>query len=693
MASRIKLLPEQLINQIAAGEVVERPASILKELIDNSLDAGATKIEIDIQDGGRRLVRVTDNGCGLNKEELFLCLERHATSKLDAKSDLMNINTLGFRGEAMPSIASVSKMTITSADASLEGHKLTIEGGKIIDLAPCAANQGTTVEVRDLFYNVPARRKFLKTTATETAHLTETAQRYALSRTDIRLVFRAEDKEIINVDEKSDMASRILKILGRQIASGLRSQDKSQQDLRIQLWLAGPDLASRSSSQLFLYVLGRPVRDRLILKAVTEGYGRTLPHNRYPVGVIFIDLNPSRVDVNVHPAKTEVRFREPGLIFDFIAKTVAKVIDVSPLSSEYLRADIARPNGASDLGSPSYSGGPNDLSTPSDSGGPSGASSSSDIGPSSGPNEHSEQNKPSEPSKPNNQGNLGHQGVEGDRNYMGAFPKNYPPSKGQSYSGDKGKTYLPKFSMGQPQNKPPSLPFERNRIPPWMDSNPAPPVDSTLYDPKNLLPEEYPDELESIRPLAQLQLCYILAQGPKGLYIIDQHAAHERILYNQFKAQLKKSGFASQGLLFPLTIELSPHEALAAAKLADPLVHLGFSLEPFGGNTWNLRALPSIMGQTQAKEALFEMLQAAKSRLKHLEGAGLEMMLDDLSGAWLYSMACRAAVKAGDKLNLPQMESLLKDLAKTDVGGYCPHGRPSVITISLSELSRRFGRT
>ncbi|MDR1658195.1 MAG: DNA mismatch repair endonuclease MutL [Deltaproteobacteria bacterium] len=645
MASRIKLLPENLINQIAAGEVVERPASVLKELVENSLDAGASRVEIDIEDGGRRLVRVEDNGCGLNKEELFLCLERHATSKLDAQSDLMSIGTLGFRGEALPSIASVSKMSITSSNATGEGHRLRIEGGKIIDLTPAAANQGTVIEVRDLFFNVPARRKFLKTPATETAHLTEIAQRYALSRTDLRLVFRDGGKETVKVDEKNDMASRILKILGQEAAGDLREFEQVNGDLKIKGWLAGPQLTARTGSSLFLFVLGRPVRDRLLFKAVTQGYGRTLPQGRWPQGVLLVDLDPARVDVNVHPAKTEVRFREPGVIFDLIAKAVTGIIDVSPL------APAASPitDEVEDLSEKSFR----------------------DIG-----------GREPFPSFPVGAGPVSRT--------AGAIRAVARPGESDP------KKFLAPFSMGKPSAHPQSKPPERDRLPPWMREDLATPqLNEPAAEPLAATgsPDPAPEELDSIYPLAQLHRSYILAQGPKGLYIIDQHAAHERILFNRLRSEMKKSGLPSQGLLFPLTIDLTPHEALAAAKLTDPLAHLGFHLEPFGGQTWAIRGLPPSLGTIEAKEALLEMLASAKSRLKHLEGAGLEMMLDDLSGSWLFSIACRAAVKAGDPLTIPEMESLIKDLSETDVGGYCPHGRPTVLTITLADLGRRFGRT
>ncbi|MDR1545973.1 MAG: DNA mismatch repair endonuclease MutL, partial [Deltaproteobacteria bacterium] len=291
MASRIKLLPEGLINRIAAGEVVERPASVLKELIENSLDAGADRLEIDVEAGGKKLVRVADNGCGLNREELFLCLERHATSKLDAQSDLTSIETLGFRGEALPSIASVSRLSITScADEKAGGFRVRVEGGRVQGLEPAPANRGTIVEVRDLFFNVPARRKFLKTEATETGRLLEAAQRYALGRAGLRLRLGDGRRTLLAVDERHDQAARAALLLGRETAGDLRPFELQRGDLRVWGWLGSPSSAQKNSGNLFVYVLGRPVRDRLLTKAVLEGYGRTLDAGRWPAGLVFLEL-------------------------------------------------------------------------------------------------------------------------------------------------------------------------------------------------------------------------------------------------------------------------------------------------------------------------------------------------------------------------------------------------------------------
>ncbi|MDR2367134.1 MAG: DNA mismatch repair endonuclease MutL [Deltaproteobacteria bacterium] len=624
MTSRIKLLPENLINRIAAGEVVERPASVLKELLENSLDAGATRIEVDIEAGGKRLIRVSDNGHGLNREELFLCLERHATSKLAPDSDLFAIGTLGFRGEAMPSIASVSRMTVTSQEENQPGHRLTVEGGKILDLSPAATNQGTVVEVRDLFFNVPARRKFLKTEATETAHLIEVTQRYALSRPNLRLRLRDTGREVLSVDEHNDMSARAMKVLGREVASSLRRFGLERDDLKIEGYLSGPE-ASRANPGLFVFVSGRPVRDKLLNRAIVQGYGRSLPHGRFPSGVVFIDLDPARVDVNVHPAKTEVRFREPGQIFDALAKAVSGAIDVSPLA---------------------------------------------------------------EPPSPGPGPSAGREIAVSDLRLPRAGP-------GERDLG------LTRFSMGRAPKGGPRLNLTGPpTTPPWMVGETGPSVASPEPKPAPVAtargagaPEVGTEPGENAIPLAQLHDSYILAQGPLALYVIDQHAAHERILFNSMKQSLSDRGLPSQKLLLPETIELSPQESLAVEKLLKPLQRLGFMPEPFGERAWTLRGIPAKLGLKEAKDAFLEVIASAKNRLRDLDGAGLERVVEELSDGWLYGLACKAAVKAGDRLSHEEMGHLIKSLAKLGAGGYCPHGRPTTIVLKLSDLEARFGRT
>ncbi|MDR2456832.1 MAG: DNA mismatch repair endonuclease MutL [Deltaproteobacteria bacterium] len=698
MASRVKLLPESLINRIAAGEVVERPASILKELVENSLDAGASKIEIDIEEGGQKLIRVADNGCGLNKEELFLCLERHATSKLDENSDLMSIKTLGFRGEALPSIASVSKLSITSFNGSDSGHRLKVEGGKVVDLSPAPANQGTVIEVRDVFYNVPARRKFLKSKATETAHLLEAAQRYALSRTGLRLVMRDGSKEILRVDERSNVSSRIMTVLGREVAKSLLRVRHEEGDLQIDGYLAGPDASARSAGSLFLFVLGRPVRDRLLTKAVTEGYGRILPGGRFPAGAVFLEIDPARVDVNVHPAKTEVRFREPGIVFSALSKAVRSAVDASPLDEALDGVQYYRPPDGGLFPKPA---GPRLEEREKEGGEKSGSEEDKkfpfrtrfSLGV---PRRRLNLAPGSEPVPPWMESQDPDDG-KGGENEAGAEPRKAGGSldedKARGFSGQPVKSpYGPQSPDGsRPESPPQGLGGSPSSGQKDREEDRQEALQEALPEAPRKAPGQPPADLPALRALAQLHQSYILAQGPKGLYIIDQHAAHERIIFNRLKSELGRRGLSAQGLLIAQTMELGGHEALAAERLRGPLERLGFVLEPFGGGTFVLKAVPGLLSPAAAKEALKEILAAAKNRLRSLEGAGVEDLAGDLAESWLYSLACRAAVKAGDRLSLPEMERLIEDME--GAGGHCPHGRPSVYTVTLAELEKRFGRS
>lgn len=615
--SRIKLLPDNLINRIAAGEVVERPASVLKELLDNSLDSGADRILVEFLAGGRKMIRVSDNGCGMAEDDLLLSVERHATSKISAPDDLDRITTLGFRGEALASIGAVCRLTITTATAAGEGLALKLFAGRLTDLGPAARNQGTTVEAADLFYNLPARRKFLKTEATESAHLLETVQRYALSRPGLSLVCRQGAKELFAVTAQQDLAARCRKALGRS-PQELIFFEAEEQDLKTRGYLGQPRFAGRSSAGLYLFVSGRPVRDRLLSRAVSQGYGRLLPAGRWPAAVIFLELPPSEVDVNVHPAKTEVRFREPDQIFNLVSRAVERAV--------------------------------------------------------SG------------------------QAFEGTPHLLNAPPPGYPASRRPG-----------------PEPPPPAVIKDSQPQPPWLETPPAP--GSAEWDPAGggwglngpppsefsasadgsggpppALRDEPRLETGRLKPIGQFQNSYILAQSSEKLFIIDQHAAHERILFNRLKKETLAKDLASQNLLAPETFELPAPQAYLAAELSGALKGLGFELSPFGGQTVILKAIPAILAGHDPWPALLEILSAAQGRWKNLDGAGLAAVGSPILDNWLFSLACRAALKAGQRLSVPEMERLLDDLAQAQNGGYCPHGRPAVFCLSLSELNRKFGR-
>ena len=645
--SKIKLLTENIINRIAAGEVVERPSSILKELLENSLDAGADQIEIEILSGGKKLIRLKDNGCGMDKDDLFMSLERHATSKITENSDLMNIATLGFRGEALPSIASVSRLSILSASENNEGHLLKINGGRLETIEPASANRGTTITVADLFYNVPARRKFLKTDETEAAHLLDIAGRYALSRPGLSLSFRQGARELISVDKHNNFQTRILKIMGRQAAEQLKPFNFKAADLSISGFLGHPNSASRSTSGLFLYVLGRPVRDRLLTRALSQGYGRLVPSGRWPQAIIFVDIDPAEVDVNVHPAKAEVRFRQPNLIFKCLSETIAQEMGSAPLETTQAYQPSFREKFKTYQPSAS-------------------APTAFSSLPKPGPPPEKEQGPPIAK-------------MEKPLDFLPPWMQDETPLVKAALTGSQADNWplaTPENFAHLPNSAAPEEKFQGTSSPKAFFSKT--PDEPSLY--------------EGVWPIGQLHNSYILAQGATGLYVIDQHAAHERILFNQLKKRLAENGLPGQQRLFPDTYDLPPHQALAAEQLAPHLLKLGFELNHFGGNTFMLKSAPAILGEIDPWPTLLEILSTAQGQLKGIEGAGLLETLEDLANSWLYSLACRAAIKAGQKMSIEEMAKLLQNLAQTQNGGYCPHGRPAVFILSRPELDKKFHR-
>ena len=668
---RIKLLPDDLINRIAAGEVVERPAAVLKELVENSLDAGADRIDIEVAGGGKKLIRVRDNGRGMNEDDLFLCLERHATSKLSAEADLMRIATLGFRGEALPSIASVSNLSITSAIEGGEGHIVRVNGGRMQALEAAPANRGTTVEVANLFYNVPARRKFLKSDHTESGHLLEVAQSYALSRDGLSLTFREGGREVLSVEARHDFKTRVLRVLGRAAAESLTPFEFQDESVTISGWLGGPERAIRSTGNLFVYVLGRPVKDRLVNRAVADGYGRLLPPGNWPAAVIFIGLDPEDVDVNVHPAKAEVRFRRPGAVFSALSSAIGRTVGFAPPA----------PDGAGELAPVSKVPAAPPLppllrvapATPPPE------SIFPDLLDTRGREEIIPPWMRPEPAA---------EGVTSSGFAPAEAPGGREAGPPASEAGE--LEAAPEVRFGPPEAHLLSEVEPQGESPaPSSEINPGSALDAGQAPIPGAVPAR--PNFEELRPLAQLYHSYILAEGSRGLYIIDQHAAHERIVYNQLKERLAQ-GIPGQSLLFPDTMDLPPQEALAAEKLQSHLAHIGFDLQPFGDRTFILKSAPAILNTQDPWPPLLEMLGAAQGHLKSLEGAGMLEALQAMANSWFYSIACRAAVKAGYKMSLEAMAQLIDDMARTPNGAYCPHGRPAIWLIDRFNIEKRFDR-
>jgi DNA mismatch repair protein MutL len=694
VTSRIRLLPDDLVNRIAAGEVVERPGSILKELVENSLDAGADRVEVEAEAGGKRLIRVSDNGSGMNEEELLVCLERHATSKLGPDSDLTDIGTLGFRGEALPAIASVSRLTIVSSQGGSEGRKVTVEGGRIAGVSPAPANKGTTVEVRDVFFNTPARRKFLKSVPTEEAHLADACQRYALSRPGLAISLVSDGRELLRTAQGDGFPARLREACGPH-ASRFREFSWEGSGVSVRGALGGPEHSGRSGAGLFVFVLGRPVRDKLLLRAVSQGYGRTLQPGRYPAGAVFIDLDPSEVDVNVHPAKTEVRFRRPGTVFSSISQAVERAV-TAPLSVTGGSWDPGGPGSGDGLpedgwdapgpgAGPAYGGGAGDRGADHLGGGGGGVSGARAGGPGGGLSSRPVWTGPTLP-RPSGGGLPGY-GPPGSAGGSAGGPDPSGPAAPGAPPGVPGAPAgpCPDSGLGLPL---PAAPGPQAPAAVPRPDLPGPGGARACASP-GILPESGPRPL---RPIAQLARTYILCEAPDGLRIVDQHAAHERIVFNRLRAALERDGLPSQNVLLPEAFELHPHERAALERLQAPLGHMGFRLEPFGGDTWILKGIPKILTQQAAAEALREILSAARGSYSQLDGAGTGETVREVSEAWLHTVACRAAVKAGHDLSLEEMEKLLADMAEAEAGGFCPHGRPSSLSITYAELEKRFGR-
>jgi len=634
--SKIHILPEQLANQIAAGEVVERPASVVKELLENSLDAGANRIEIEIEGGGTRLIRVIDNGEGMAEDDVLMSLERHGTSKIRNDSDLAAISTLGFRGEAIPSIASVSQMTITSRFAGTElGTQAVLSYGRLIKVHETGTGYGTQFEVSNLFGNTPARRKFLRTARTELAHIDEVVQNYALGSPAVTFILRVDGKEVLHVDATLSLPNRLARIMsyrGSFIAIGDPVGPPSDQ--RVYGFLIPPDEAISAAAKLRLFVNGRAIRDRMMSHAVIEGLRSFLMKGRSPAGLIHLIIPATEVDVNVHPAKHEVRFRHSRDIHLLVSQAVAEAMQShqQQLQTNIFSRELTRE--ASPI--PLESGRTTDLA--------------------------------------------------------GFFPER---AEQQDYRPTSTGGNRPQRSSEGPRPLHPSA-----AIPPQYQQATVHPLSLRLAEPtpERDLPQPVPETPRqaplidtshlghNLQIIGQLHDLYILCQNSEGLVVIDQHAAHERLLFEDLRRQYCRDRITSQHLLFPETVELSLFQAQLVEKYPDELEKMGFSLRHFGGNAYVISAIPALAGQCAAGELLLDMLEQFGNENG---GVARENRFDSI----LASMACRAAVKAGASLSTKEIEALLERMAKADLFSHCPHGRPVWKIFTRTEVKKWFHRS
>ena len=613
MSAGIRHLPDQLVNQIAAGEVIERPSSALKELIENALDAGAHQVSIELTEGGLAGLSVNDNGRGMSRDDLLLAVQRHATSKLPS-DDLFDIRFFGFRGEALPSIGSVSVLRLTSRQPGADhSWALTVRHGKAGEPEPAAGEPGTRVEITDLFASVPARLKFLKTRKTEAAQCYDVVRRFAMSRPDVSFLLTDTGRTVLHLPQQdhsdAGFARRLSEILGPVFARESVSITAEKPGMSLSGYAGLPTMNRPTTAQIYLFVNGRPVRDRQLLGAVRAGYQDMLPRGRHPVTVLFLTIEVEAVDVNVHPAKAEVRFRDAGSV---------RGLFVGALSSALRAAGMQATGEGGEAALRQFSNPPT-----------SGFS----------------------------------------RSHAGSYSA-YSSSQHSHASAQEFQSPLPP-AHPQPQDflaeAPPQARYEPGDDSPPFEADKGP---------------DYP--LGAAK--AQLHKTYIVAETTSGVCIVDQHAAHERLVMEQMKAQYEQGQVNSQALLLPEIVELPADQTEAVLSEADRLKSAGLEVEAFGAGAILVRAVPALLGQTDVKSLLSDLAE----ELVHLGGASA---LSDRTGHILATMSCHGSVRAGRRLNAEEMNALLRQMEVTPAAGQCNHGRPTFITLSLADLEKLFGRS
>jgi DNA mismatch repair protein MutL len=614
--SKIRVLADHVANQIAAGEVVERPASVAKELVENSIDAGATRITIEIEAGGRRLLKVSDDGEGMVRDDAVLAFERHATSKIRVTEDLAAIGTLGFRGEALASIASVAKVELTTCTEDAKAAtRVTIDGGRMRDVKDAAHPRGTTIAVRDLFFNIPARRKFLRAEATETYHLTNLVTHYALAHPEIAFTFVNNGREVIRAAPAKDLRERAYQIFGAEFLENLLEVNSGDAQLaRVTGYVSAPRDRRTSRDAQYLFVNRRFVRDRMIGRALSEGYRSILPHGVYPAALLFIETPLEEVDVNVHPAKTEVRFRRQAAVADAVREAVraalASASYVPPPEPPKIQEPIMTATAAVS---------------------------------SIAPQPRIEFVPPPPPPIP------------------------APPRVPIEPSGEEIARDLEVMLQSASKSVP---------------SAALPPLNSA----EKLAREVTPESLNAnIRPLGQLEESFIIATDDEGLLLIDQHVAHERVLFDKYRALEAERRSESQQLLVPETFDLTPAQAAVFDELAPELEKYGFELMRLSGRTVAIKAVPADLPGSEARNMLFELLETVDAEKK---SSARETLRDEIAA----SLACHAAIKVNMPLAPEKMRWLIDRLLQTSSPTTCPHGRPVILRLSRHDILKGFHR-
>jgi DNA mismatch repair protein MutL len=667
---RIHVLSETVANQIAAGEVVERPASVVKEMLENSLDAGATRIKISVEAGGKKLIQITDNGCGMVRDDAMLAFERHATSKIKNTEDLLSIATLGFRGEALPSIASVSRLRLeTRAAEEAAGTVVEINGGKIARVEEAGLPLGTSITVRDLFFNVPARKKFLKAESTELSHIASLVTHYALAHPEKHFELHSAANAMLVAPPVAGYSERVYQVFGKETLDqlipvaarqalehvglpqpppwrrketdedGEAAAPKDPGEMRIHGFVSKPEIQKLNRNSIFIFVNGRLIRDRLVQHALTEAYRNIIPPSVYPVVLLFLEMPAAEVDVNVHPSKTEVRFRQQSVMHDFVRDSVRAALMKARPVPQFVTEMRAHATASQSLTPGAMTPGAHDWEPASV------VASAADV-PAGWPASY-----------------------DPAASATGGFELQapVPPPISQRFQFEGG--------IAVEANAAVSLARGVEAIP---DNGCAPALDVNDEEPTL-------SSLGTLKPLGQIRNSFILAVNEDGLWIVDQHVAHERVLFERVLKQRAAQKVESQRLLMPIVLELSPAQQAVFSEISDELQHNGFEAEPFGARSVAVKVAPAGVDAAAVEHMLHELLDQFSREEQSLN-------LEKIRARIAASIACHAAIKVNMPLEQNKMEWLLAELAKTDHPMSCPHGRPVVLRYSVKDIQKAFKR-
>jgi DNA mismatch repair protein MutL len=672
---RIHVLSEQVANKIAAGEVVERPASVVKELLENALDAGATRVKITVEAGGKKLIQITDNGCGMVRDDAMLAFERHATSKLKNAEDLLSIATLGFRGEALPSIASVSRLHLeTRAAENPEGTIIEINGGKMARVEEAGLPEGTSITVRDLFFNIPARKKFLKAESTELSHIASLVTHYALAHPEKHFELHSMTNAMLVAPPVAGYSERVYQVFGKETLDQLipvaavqklervglpqpppwrrrESENEGEEvseppgpgEMRLHGFVSKPEIQKLNRNSIYVFVNGRLIRDRLIQHGLTEAYRNIIPPTVFPVVLLFLEMPPGEVDVNVHPSKTEVRFRQSTAMHDFVRDTVrAALMKARPVPqfTTEIRAHATASTGLTP--------GARDWISPSDL-----------VAAGEAPRPHYDLTG----------------AVEAGSGFSLEAPQLLQSSARFQFEGGIAVEANSAFPVARGLHE---SAFNHQFLDSIPDNGCAPALDVREED-------STLESLSTLRPLGQIRNSFILAVNEDGLWIVDQHVAHERVLFERILKQRATHKVESQRLLMPIVLELSPAQQAIFAEIADELEHNGFEAEPFGARSVAVKVAPAGVEAAAVEHMLHELFDQISREEQSLN-------LEKIRARIAASIACHAAIKVNMPLEQNKMDWLLAELAKTDHPMSCPHGRPVVLRYSVKDIQKAFKR-